>query len=154
MGKYNDLIDKFQLLITNYNNNSIFLVNKKNLRLYQIGFKSDMDQHIIDECNLKYDFIELIKPIEYIESEHKSHSQLLHLFDRKIKLEIFEIGSDYDKARINALSANGSMSWLNLPYNYKWSIQFPNRIFFILKSLILGNKLCNNDNNECKRCKK
>jgi hypothetical protein len=42
---------------------------------------------------------------------------------------------------------------LNLPYNYKWSIQFPNKIFFILKSLLLGNTLCDNNNNECKRCK-
>jgi hypothetical protein len=57
--------------------------------------------------------------------------------DKKLKDIIITNSSELDIARINGLSANGAMSWLNLPYNYKWSVEFPNKMFFILKSLIL-----------------
>jgi hypothetical protein len=72
--------------------------------------------------------------------------------DKKMRQQIINTGTDHDIERIYALSANGAMSWINLPYNYKWSIEFPNRIFIVAKSLILGNKLFNENNNKCNRC--
>jgi hypothetical protein len=99
------------------------------------------------------EFEQYIQPYgKYDPKKHTTHSHLLLLMDQRIKSIMLENCDEYDIIRLNAISANGSMSWINLPYNYKWSVEFPNRVFYILKSLILGNKLFNNDNNKCKKC--
>jgi hypothetical protein len=134
--------NELEIIIVQYQSNNLFLANRKKLHTLTRTYNKLIKVHQIEEENLKFQFNDYLQPqCIYNENIHKNHHQLLHLMDKKMRQQIINTGTDYDIARIYALSANGAMSWINLPYNYKWSIEFPNRIFIIAKSLILGNKI-------------
>ena len=62
----------------------------------------------------------------YDRNEYKTHNQLLELMDKKYLEEFMKVADDYDKARITCLQNNGTMTWLNIAYNERWSVKFSN----------------------------
>ena len=90
-------------------------------------------QHSIDTFNgivgPKYRYDPLVQ---------STHKKLLQLMDKKFMDEILAKANWKDIARIKCLSNNGALSWLNVPYNMNWSIEFNNQYFYLLLCLVLG----------------
>ena len=82
-----------------------------------------------------------------------THHKLIQLMDKKFRDEFMQEGSKEDIARIKCLSNNGALSWLNVPYNMNWSVEFNNQQFYLLLCLVLGAPITSNDY-FCRGCEK
>ena len=91
--------------------------------------------------------------VEYNPLQHRTHRKLIDLVDLSLLRQFYEKYSDYDSARLKSLSNNGSLSWLHVPYNVHYGVEFSNNQFIILKSLILGSIVTNKKDNICRLCK-
>ena len=76
---------------------------------------------------------------------HTTHKKLLQLMDKKFMDEILARADWKDVARIKCLSNNGALSWLNVPYNMNWSVEFNNQYFYLLLCLVLGAPVAADD---------
>ena len=74
-----------------------------------------------------------------------THKKLLQLMDKKFMDEVLDKADWKDVVRIKCLSNNGALSWLNVPYNMNWSIEFNNQYFFLLLCLVLGAPVASKD---------
>ena len=84
---------------------------------------------------------------------HTTHHKLIQLMDKKFRDEFMQEGTKEDIARIKCLSNNGALSWLNVPYNMNWSVEFNNQQFYLLLCLVLGAAVTSSDY-FCRGCDK
>ena len=90
----------------------------------------------------------------YDKNEYRSHNQLLELMDKKYLEEFLRVADEYDKARITCLQNNGTMTWLNIAHNEKWSVVYTNNQMYCLLSLILGGRIWQHSAPKCTKCNK
>ena len=83
----------------------------------------------------------------------KTHRHLLKLIDDKIFLLFLQSATEADKARINSLRITGASSFLNVPVNPYFGVEYSNLQYFYIKSLYFGSRIFEN-NTICNRCKK
>ena len=74
--------------------------------------------------------------------------------DKKYLEDFIKVADEYDKARITCLQNNGALTWLNIPYNTKWSVTYSNNQMYILLSLILGGLIWQHSSPKCLKCGK
>ena len=106
------------------------------------------------DCYLQqsiYDFNQFVGPqYQYDPLLQTSRKKLVQLMDKKLKDEFLALAEQSDQkladiARIKCLSNNGALSWLNVPYNMNWSVEFTNQYLCLLLGLILGAPIVQND---------
>ena len=153
-GDKEDKIRRFFLFLDMDNDNNIKWYNTHNYDQYMQLYQNELIKHT-DHMNQLIDgYNHVIEPYySYIPTQHKKHKDLIDTMDKYMLSKIYELGNEYDKARIKSIQTNGACSWMNIPYNNIYSIKFDNLSLQVLSNLIMGSKQ-NFKDNHCNRCHK
>ena len=82
-----------------------------------------------------------------------SHRELLQYIDDRMHELFINAAQNHDKARINSFKITGASSWLNMPCNDYYGIDYTNLQYHIMQSLCNGHPILTDDAT-CNRCKK
>ena len=80
-----------------------------------------------------------------------SHRELLKMIDDRLYQLFIEASEEHDKARMNSLRVTGASSFLNVPCNPFYGVEYTNLQYHMIQSLYLGSKIVK-DNTICRRC--
>lgn len=166
IGKAENVGKFFPFLTENrqINNNNINDININNsMKWYQendIESMNEIHRKSIEKYNdytqhCENKFNDTIAP-NYVYSPqlHQSHRDLIEIIDKSTLTKMYNIGTKYDHARMKSIQTNGALSWLNVPYNTLYSIEFDNTDYSMCLNYILGAKLDINEIVRCHRCNK
>jgi hypothetical protein len=147
-----ELYNNQQNNINNRTENNNNIKKKLTTTLYDTYYKLAETKRSHELHKMINIFNEFINPeFHFDEYSYQTHRQLLEIIDKKLLCEYYNVATLQDKSRIKALSINGATSWLTIPPNNIYGMEFSNMEYYILLSLYLGAPLTNKPT-ICKRC--
>ena len=118
---------------------------------YQVA-KQQMQQELDKYVQTLNDFIAPNQKYKHNPENLWSHKRLLKLVDNQIQSMYWRNANEADKARLNSLQITGASSFLNIPVNPYYGVEYSNLQYLMILSLYLGSRIIQRET-ICRRCK-